>query len=104
MTEKSENQRPKILPAIPFPIKRDPAERVAFLRRCMDPEDEFYYHPEQHANIKGAIKAYQEGKLVGMVSAWFVNGQLLEKMPTGFSGWAWLEVCHTSPYPKKVVN
>ena len=53
--------------AMPLPQPPDIQKRIQELSGYLDPNNP-NYQPEQHTNIKAAIKLYQDGKVDGVAS------------------------------------
>ena len=80
-------------PAIGWPVPFDVQKRIQELRGYLDPKNPQYERKEQHANIKAAIKLYEDGKIDGLQQVHIMEGKIVteEEMFKG-SAWAWGEV------------
>jgi len=80
-------------PAIPIPAVFDVQKRIQELRGYLDPNNPLYQPEQQHVNIKGAIKLYEDGKIDGLQRVYIMEGKVVtrEEVFKG-SAWAWTEV------------
>jgi hypothetical protein len=78
-------------PAIPFSAPFDVQKRIQELRGYLDPSNP-HYQPEQHTNIKAAIKLYEEGKIDGVEQVFIMDGKVVPKKEIFTrKGWSWSE-------------
>jgi hypothetical protein len=79
-------------PATPIPLVFDVQKRIQELRSYLEPNNH-QFQPEQHANIKAAIKFYEDGKIDGLQQVYIMEGKVVteEEMFKG-DAWAWSEV------------
>jgi len=81
----------KWLPAIPIVEPFDVQKRIQELRGYLDP-DSPKYKPEQHINIKAAIKLYEDGKIDGMEHVFIMDGKVVPRQEISErSSWCWHE-------------
>jgi hypothetical protein len=73
-------------PAMPLPQPSDIQKRIQELRGYLDPNN---HQPEQqHANIKAAIKLYEDGKIDGVEQVFIMDGKVVSKKGM-FRGSSW---------------
>jgi len=80
-------------PAVPIPLVFDVQKRIQELRGYLDPKNSHFQPPQQHVNIKAAIKLYEDGKIDGLQQVDIMEGKVVtrEEVFEG-SAWAWSEV------------
>ena len=80
-------------PAIPIPLVFDVQKRIQELRSYLDPNNPQFQPKQQHANIKAAIKLYEDGKIDGLQQVHIMEGKVVtEEEMFKASAWAWGEV------------
>jgi hypothetical protein len=89
-------------PGIPIPLEFDVQKRIQQLRSYLDPDDPWYQPEQQHANIRAAIKLYEDGKIDGVERVYIVGGEVVSREeaysrikrqdPHKEIAWTWIEV------------
>ena len=77
------------------PPPLDIQKRIQDLRSCLDPNSPFY-HKEHEANIKAAIKLYEDKKIDGTQEICLQDGKIIPKEKNHETPWCWDEqpVCY----------
>jgi hypothetical protein len=78
-------------PGIPFTVPFDVQKRIQELYGYLDPNNP-HHQPEQHTNIKAAIKLYEDGKIDGVEQVFIMDGKVVPRKEI-FTGkaWSWSE-------------
>jgi hypothetical protein len=61
--------------------------RIQELRGYLDPND-LKHQPEQHTNIKAAIKLYEDEKIDGLEQIFIMDGKIVSKRETFRKYWS----------------
>ncbi|KAI9849944.1 MAG: hypothetical protein M1837_000158 [Sclerophora amabilis] len=78
---------------MPLPPVFDVEGRIKRLKEYLDIANPTYQRPEQHVNIRAAIRLYENGELDGIRQVEIMNGKIVtQKAALESLDWVWLEV------------